>query len=401
MRAMWKGAVAFGLVNVPVKLYSATGQHDISLHLVHREDAGRIRYRKTCSVCGEEVPQDEIARAHTTDDGELVMLSDEDLDSLPVTTDREIEVHEFVPADQVDPIMFDRTYYLEPEAKALKPYALLRGALEQTDRMAVVMVTLRRRETMAVLRVRDDVIVMQTMLWPDEVREAAFDVLERDVEVRPQELQMAASLVESMAADFDPSQFEDRWTEALKELIVAKTEDGDAKPVPLDRAGDDGDAQIVDLMAALRASVERTGTARKPPAVASVPDDDTPGEEDASTGSAPASKATAKKPAARKTAAAKPATARPAAEKTTPAKPAAEKTAAAKPAAAGKPAAAKTSAAKTAAAKAAAGKPAAAKRTAKKAAVKAAPAKKTAGTKATATKAAQKRASSSAASKAS
>ncbi len=374
MRAMWKGAVAFGLVNVPVKLYSATGQHDISLHLVHREDAGRIRYRKTCSVCGEEVPQDEIARAHTTDDGELVMLSDEDLDSLPVTTDREIEVHEFVPADQVDPIMFDRTYYLEPEAKALKPYALLRGALEQTDRMAVVMVTLRRRETMAVLRVRDDVIVMQTMLWPDEVREAAFDVLERDVEVRPQELQMAASLVESMAADFDPSQFEDRWTEALKELIAAKTEDGDAKPVPLDRADDDGDAQIVDLMAALRASVERTGTARKAPAVAAVADDAS-GDKDAPTGSAPATKASAKKPAATKAAAAKtPATG---------------------------PAAAKTSARRPAAAKTAAGKPAAAKRTVKKTAEKAAPAKKAATTTTAATKAAQKRASSSAASKAS
>lgn len=378
MRAMWKGAVAFGLVNVPVKLYSATGQHDISLHLVHREDAGRIRYRKTCSVCGEEVPQDEIARAHTTDDGELVMLSDEDLDSLPVTTDREIEVHEFVPADQVDPIMFDRTYYLEPEAKALKPYALLRGALEQTDRMAVVMVTLRRRETMAVLRVRDDVIVMQTMLWPDEVREAAFDVLERDVEVRPQELQMAASLVESMAADFDPSQFEDRWTEALKELIAAKTEDGDAKPVPLDRADDDGDAQIVDLMAALRASVERTGTARKAPAVAAVADD-VSGDKDAPTGSAPATKATA-------TATAK--------------KPAATKAAAAKTPATG-PAAAKTSARRPAAAKTAAGKPAAAKRTVRKTAEKAAPAKKAATTTTAATKAAQKRASSSAASKAS
>jgi DNA end-binding protein Ku len=277
MRAMWKGAVAFGLVSVPVKLYSATSQHDVPLNMVHREDGGRIRYRKVCSVDGEEVPQEEIARAHTTADGDVVILDDEDLDSLPTSTGHEIEVHEFVPAEQVDPIMLDKTYYLEPEAKATKPYALLRGALEQTDRMAVVTVTLRRRECMAVLRVRDDVIVMQTMLWPDEVRAPEFDILAKEVDVRPQELQMAASLVESMAADFDPDQYEDGWTAALRELIAAKTEGGDVRPAPLP-ASDDGDAQIVDLMAALRESVERTGASRgnrgtRPPAVEAVADE--------------------------------------------------------------------------------------------------------------------------------
>jgi len=261
MRAMWKGAVAFGLVSVPVKLYSATSQHDVPLNMVHREDGGRIRYRKVCSVDGEEVPPGEIARAHTTEDGDVVMLDDADLDSLPTSTGHDIEVHEFVPADQVDPIMLDKTYYLEPEARATKPYALLRGALEQTDRMAVVTVTLRRRECMAVLRVRDDVIVLQTMLWPDEVRAPEFDILAKEVDVRPQELQMAASLVESMAADFDPDQYEDGWTAALRALIAAKTEGGDVRTAPV-AAADDGDAQIVDLMAALRASVERTGSGR-------------------------------------------------------------------------------------------------------------------------------------------
>ena len=335
MRAMWKGAVAFGLVNVPVKLYSATSQHDVPLNMVHREDGGRIRYRKVCSVDGEEVPQDEIARAHTTEDGDVVMLDEADLDSLPTSTGHDIEVHEFVPADQVDPIMLDKTYYLEPEAKATKPYALLRGALEQTDRMAVVTVTLRRRECMAVLRVRDDVIVLQTMLWPDEVRAPEFDVLATPVDVRPQELQMAASLVESMAADFDPDQYEDGWTAALRALITAKTEGGDVRPAPV-AAADDGDAQIVDLMAALRASVERTGTGRsartaRTPAVTKG-SARTTAATTASTSGAPTPSSAAKKTAVKKTAV----------KKTTAKETAAKKAAAPKTAGAGSRTAAST-----------------------------------------------------------
>ena len=222
MRAIWKGAVAFGLVNVPVRLYSATGEHEVTLHQVHREDGGRIRYRKFCSIDGEPVEMSDIAKGYETDDGELVVLTDEDFRSLPLSTEREIEVLEFVPVDQVDPILLQKTYYLEPEKTAAKPYALLRGALEQADRVAVVKVALRQRESMAILRVRDNVIVMQTLLWPDEVRAADFPVLDEDVSVRPQELAMAASLVDSLAADFDPSQYEDRYAGALEQLIEAK-----------------------------------------------------------------------------------------------------------------------------------------------------------------------------------
>src|SRR5450756_1158438 len=129
MRAIWKGAVAFGLVNVPVKVYPATGEHQVPLHQVHRDDGGRIRYRKMCSVCGEEISTDDIVKGYQTDDGRMVVLTDEDLDELPLATEREIAVEEFVPPEQVDPIMLDRTYYLEPEKTAAKPYALLREAL--------------------------------------------------------------------------------------------------------------------------------------------------------------------------------------------------------------------------------------------------------------------------------
>jgi DNA end-binding protein Ku len=264
VRAIWKGAVAFGLVNVPVKLYAATGEHEVPLHQVHKKDGGRIRYKKFCSIEDEPVEYAEIAKGYETDDGQLVVLTDEDLQQLPLATEREIEVIEFVPGDQVDPILLGKTYYLEPDRTAAKPYALLREALTSTERMAVVKVALRQRESMAVLRVRDDVICLQTLLWPDEVREADFPILEQDVTVRPQELAMASSLVESLAGDFDPSGFEDRYRAALESVIEAKVSTGKTQAVPQkDEDGESGQTgEVVDLLAALQRSVEKARAGR-------------------------------------------------------------------------------------------------------------------------------------------
>jgi DNA end-binding protein Ku len=256
MRAMWSGAVSFGLVSVPIKLYSATTNHDVRFHQVHGADGGRIKYKRTCSIDGEEVDYADIVKGYETEDGELITLDDEDLDSLPVATGHEIDVIEFVPADQIDPLLFDKSYYLEPEAKAAKPYALLREALVQTDRMAVVKVALRQRETLALLRVRDKAIVLQTMLWPDEVREPDFDILEADVDLRPQELTMAASLVESLGADFDPSDFHDEYRDAVVELIERKRTTGETRPAPVAEKREEGPDSMTDLLSALQASVE-------------------------------------------------------------------------------------------------------------------------------------------------
>jgi DNA end-binding protein Ku len=266
VRAIWKGAVAFGLVNVPVKLYAATGEQDVPLHQVHKDDGGRIRYKKTCSVCGEPVEMRDIAKGYQTDDGKLVVLTDEDMAQLPLSTEREISVLEFVPAEQVDPIMLNKTYYLEPDKTAAKPYALLREALAATDRMAVVKVALRQRESMAVLRVRDDVICLQTLLWPDEIRAADFPILDADVTVRPQELTMASSLVESLAADFDPSEFHDAYREALETLIRVKVETGSTQNVPAP-AGEkeEGGGEVIDLLSALQRSVEKARSTRGGP----------------------------------------------------------------------------------------------------------------------------------------
>jgi DNA end-binding protein Ku len=292
MRAIWKGAVSFGLVNVPVRLFAATQEHDIRFHQVHREDGGRIRMKRTCSIDGEEVPYDQIAKGYESPDGRLVVLTDEDFSALPLTTGREIEVVEFVPVEQVDPIMYGRTYYLEPEARAAKPYALLREALEATQRLAVVKVAMRQRESLAVLRVRDRVIVLQTLLWPDEVRAPEFDILDQDVDLRPQELTMAQSLIESLAADFDPDQFEDEYAKALAGVVEAKLEG--APPVPVGDVEAAASTEVVDLLTALQRSVEKARAARG----------DGDGAAPAAAAPEPAKKAPARKSAAQKTGAA-------------------------------------------------------------------------------------------------
>src|ERR687889_2241378 len=219
MRAIWKGAVSFGLVSIAVKLYSATEEKDIRFHQVHRADGGRIRYKRTCSICGEEVSYDDIAKGYDLGGGEIIILTDEDFADLPLTTSRAIDVLEFVPLEQVDPMYFAKSYYLEPDAAGAKPYVLLREALERSGRVALVKVALRQRESLATLRVRDGVFVLEMMLWPDEIREPEFGFLDEDIEVRAQELKMAESLIESLSGDFQPEQYGDNYREALQALI--------------------------------------------------------------------------------------------------------------------------------------------------------------------------------------
>ncbi len=261
MRAMWKGAVSFGLVSVPVRMYTATSSHDVAFHQVHREDGGRIKYKRVCSVCGEEVSYDEIAKGYESPDGQLVILTDEDLADLPVSGSREIEVERFVPAEQIDPMLLEKSYYLEPDGMGTKPYALLREALRKADRMAIVHVAIRNRSTMAVLRVRDDVIVLQTMLWPDEIRQPDFDTLADASTLRPQELAMAASLIDSMTGDYDPDEFEDDYREAVVALLEGKVARGAASAAPTARETTSG-GEVVDLLAALQRSVDHARSSR-------------------------------------------------------------------------------------------------------------------------------------------
>ena len=261
MRSIWKGSLSFGLVNVPVKLYSATEDHDVPLHQVHDKDGGRIRYKRICSIDGEEVPYNDIAKGFELPDGETVVLTDDDLAELPLTSSREIDVLQFVPLDQVDPIYFAKSYYLEPDARAAKAYVLLRDTLEQSGKVAIVKVAWRRREALATLRVRDGVITMETMLWPDEIRTPDFGFLDELPEVRKQEMAMAASLVESLAGDFDPGDYTDRYREALDSVIEAKIEGRDLVPAP-DTTETGGGGKVVDLVAALQASIDAAKRSR-------------------------------------------------------------------------------------------------------------------------------------------
>src|SRR5262245_36420501 len=251
MRAIWKGAVSFGLVSVPVKLYAATESHDVSFRQVHVTDGGRIKYQRVCSIDGEEVEYADIAKGYETEDGEMVILDDDDMASLPSASSREIAVEKFVLSDQIDPMLFEKSYYLEPEKSGAKPYALLRQALLDADRMAVVTVALRQRTTVAVLRVRDDGIVLQTMMWPDEVRTPDFSV--ETGEVKDAEVKMANMLVETLAGDFDPSEFEDDYAEAVEAMVKAKIEGGEVQRTP---AATKTSGEVVDLLAALQRSVD-------------------------------------------------------------------------------------------------------------------------------------------------
>ena len=309
MRAIWKGAVSFGLVSVPVKLYAATESHDVSFRQVHREDGGRIKYQRVCSLDGEEVPYSEIAKGYETEDGEMVILDDDDLSSLPTAANsREIAVEKFVPSDQIDPMLFEKSYYLEPEKAGAKPYALLRQALVDADRMAVVTVAIRNRTTIAVLRVREDVIVLQTMMWPDEIRTPDFTI---DVgEVKDAEVSMATMLVETLAGDFDAADFEDDYAEAVEALVKSKIEGGELQRTPTSTKSS---GEVVDLLAALQRSVDAAKTARgedteDPPAAKGAATEKSttkkPGtKKTAAKKSAPTKKASAKKASARKAAA--------------------------------------------------------------------------------------------------
>ena len=211
MRSIWKGSIAFGLVNVPVKVYSATEDHDLKFHQVHAKDNGRIRYKRVCEVCGEVVEYRDIAKAYESDDGQTVVITDDDIATLPEERSHEIEVVQFVPASEIDPLMYDRSYFLEPDGKSSKSYVLLAKTLADTDRVAIVHFALRNKTRLAALRVKDfskrDVMVVHTLLWPDEIRDPDFPVLDKEVEIKPAELKMAGQVVESMADDFHPEQF--------------------------------------------------------------------------------------------------------------------------------------------------------------------------------------------------
>lgn len=298
MQTVWKGSIAFGLVSIPVRLVSATEEKDVPLRQVHEADGGRIKYKRFCSVDGEEVAYGQIAKGYELEDENMVVLTDKDLANLPIASTKSIEVVSFAEREEINPVSFSKAYYAEPTGD-VKPYVLLHDSLVATDKVAIVKLALRQRERLATIRAQDGVLVVQTMLWPDEVRKPHFSFMDaEDVDVRPQELEMASMFVKAFDEGFDPSQFHDGYREVLRELVDAKIAEQEISR-PTEAAPE---SNVIDLMEALRASVAAAGgklpqkksVAKKAPAKKSVAKKST-AKTTRKTAKAPAKKATVRK----------------------------------------------------------------------------------------------------------
>lgn len=318
MQSIWRGTISFGLVSIPVRLYSATEEKSISFRQVHEADAGRIRYKRVCSVDGEEVPYSDIAKGYELPDGDMVVLTDEDFEQLPLKSTRTVDVLQFVPVEDVDPVSFDRAYLCDASGGDAKPYVLLRDALERTGKAAIVKVALRQRERLAMLRPRDGVLVLQTLLWPDEIRDVQFGFQDEDIKTRPQEVAMAESYIDALSGDLEPGEYVDEYRVALEEVIEAKAAGREVVEVPQEP---EDTGTVVDLMEALRRSVAAAKEGRAAGDAAS----EAPAAKEAPAKKAPTKKAAATKAAATKAPAKKAASTKKATAKT--AKKAAPKTA--------------------------------------------------------------------------
>jgi DNA end-binding protein Ku len=251
-RSIWKGAIAFGMVSIPVRLFTATQDKDVSFHLLHQPDHSRIKFARKCAVEEREVPQDELVRAFEVSKGEYVEITDEDLEQLPLPAKHTIELSSFVSAADIDPIYYDTSYYLEPEEIGLKAYALLLKVIEKKRVIGLASIAIRNKESLCALRVQDGGLLLETLHYPDEIRER--ETSRPDVLVNERELDVAGSLIDALAGPFEPAQYHDRYREALLELIASKT--AGHQVVAPETADNQGEPEVPDLMAALRASID-------------------------------------------------------------------------------------------------------------------------------------------------
>jgi DNA end-binding protein Ku len=290
-RAMWKGAISFGLVTIPVAVYPATEEKTLRFNQLHDEDGGRIRYKRVCEKDGEEVTFEHIVKGYEVEKDRYVVLTDEDVNAIPVESSRAIDIHRFVDLDEIDPVMFKKSYYLVPEETGAKAYALLREAMSDDGRVGIAKVSFRDKEHLAALRFKDDAFVLETMYWPDEIREADFGGVDVSAKIRGQELEMAKQLIESLSGEWNPEEYSDEYREALLQIVEAKLNGQEIEVVAPEPT-----AKVVDLMEALKASV---AAAKK------EADEPAPSRKPAAKKSVAKKKPAAKKPAAKKPAARK------------------------------------------------------------------------------------------------
>ncbi len=285
MRSMWKGAISFGLVNIPVKLYSATEKKDIKFNYLHSVCKTPLKYQKLCPACNREVPMEEVVRGYEYQKGQYVLIADEDLENLPAATTKAVELLDFVDLAEIDPLYYDKSYYLAPDEGGRKPYSLLKKAMEGTGKIAVARVVIRSKPSLAVIRVHEDALVMETMFFPEEIRSAKLiGELNYQVELHDNELKMAISLINSLAAPFDPAKYTNEYRAAIMQIIEAKIA-GEQVTIPSQATA----GKVVDLMEALKASIQLAQAEKASPEKAAAPE----------ATSKPAKKITRKKTASR------------------------------------------------------------------------------------------------------
>jgi DNA end-binding protein Ku len=252
-RTIWKGAISFGLVSIPVGVYPSTEEKTLRFNQLHDKDHGRIKYLRVCSICAEEVPFEHIVKGYEYEKGKYVVMEDEDFEAVPIESSRAIDIIQFVDLEEIDPLYFQKSYYLVPDESGVKAYTLLRRAMQEDGRVAIARVVIREKEHLAALRFKDNVFILETMFWPDEIRPAEFEELDKRIDIRPQEVQMARSLIDNLTGEFKPEEFKDQYREALLDVVEKKVAGEEIEMVP-----EPEPTKVVDLMDALKASVEAT-----------------------------------------------------------------------------------------------------------------------------------------------
>jgi DNA end-binding protein Ku len=253
MKALWKGSVTFGLVNIPVRLYSAVQEKGLKFHMLHAEDGGRIKYQRVCAICGKEVSWNDIVKGYEYSKDHYVHFTDEELQGIDLDSIKAIDVVNFVPLEDIDPVYFNKTYYIVPEPSGLKAYRLLQQALDAEEQVGIAKIALRDKEHLATVRLKDDLFVLETMHWPDEIRQPEFEELDKKVTVRDPEVKMARQLIQQLSADFNPEEFTDEYRTRLEQLVEQKVE---GQEITVAAEQEEEPTKVVDLMEALKASVE-------------------------------------------------------------------------------------------------------------------------------------------------
>lgn len=255
MHTMWKGSISFGLVNIPIKMFTATEEKDIKFRYLHKECNTPIKYKKTCPTCNREVREEEIVRGYEYELGHFIIMNENDLAALKSeVSDRSIEIIDFVNLSEIDPIFFDKSYYLSPQDNGSKAYTLLRKAMDDTGKIAIAKITIRNKQTLAALRVYNNVLVMETIFYPDEVRSVSqIPGLPEGVNVNDKELDIATKLIDNLTTPFEPDKYKDDYREALKDLIDKKIEGKEIEIAP-----EAPHRNVIDLMEALQASLKES-----------------------------------------------------------------------------------------------------------------------------------------------